>query len=91
MFANDETMKKYSEKVQVTLDYSDLLNIVDALITHIEELIEIKGPSILILNSIARAERLNELLKKADFDHWDSEKFEQLRSQANRNEERKRN
>lgn len=84
-------MKKYSEKVQVALDYSDLINIVGALITHIEKLIEIKGPSILILNSIARAERLNELIKKADFDHWESEKFEQLRNQVNRNEEWKRN
>lgn len=84
-------MKKYSEKVQVNLNYSDLLNIVGALITHIEKLIEIKGPSIIILNCIARAEKLNELLKKAGFDHWESEKFEQLRSQANRIEEWKRN
>lgn len=76
-----------ANKVQVALHYSDLLDIVGALITHIEKLIELKGPSILILNSIARAERLNELLKKADFDHWEPEKFEQLRSQANRNEE----
>ena len=84
-------MKEYSEKVQVTLDYSDLLNIVNALIFHIEKLIKIKGPSILILNSIARAERLNELLKKANFDHWESKKFKQLRNQVNRIEEWKRN
>lgn len=84
-------MKEYSDKVQVALHYSDLLDIVGALITHIEKLIEIKGPSIIILNCIARAERLNELLKEADFDHWESEKFEQLRSQANRIEEWKRN
>jgi len=84
-------MKKYSDKVQVTLDYSDLLNIVNALIFHIEKLIKIKGPSILILNSIARAERLNELLKKANFDHWESKKFKQLRNQVNRIEEWKRN
>jgi len=84
-------MKKYSDKVQVTLDYSDLTNIVNALIFHIEKLIKIKGPSILILNSIARAERLNELLKKANFDHWESKKFKQLRNQVNRIEEWKRN
>ena len=76
-------MKEYSEKVQLDLDYSDLSDIVSSLITQIEALIKIKGPSILILNRIDRAERLNELLKKEDFDHWTSEKFEQLRNQAN--------
>lgn len=71
-------MKDYAEKVQLELDYSDLSDIVGSLITRIERMIEIKGPSVLIKKSIERAEKLNQLLKKENFDCWEDDKFLEL-------------
>ena len=83
-------MKEYSDKLNVEMSYTDLSDIVRALLLKTDKMLELEGPAILIRNTIARAERLNELLKAEEFDHWTEERFQQQKDACNKMEERKR-
>lgn len=72
-------MKDYSEKIKLELTYSDLSEIVGALVFQVERMKELNCSSVMLEPYIKRAENLNHLLEKEEFNHWCKEKFSELR------------
>lgn len=82
-------MKQYSDKVSIEMTYTDLSDIVQSLLFKAEKILEIKGPAIIIRNTIDKARKLNNILKAEQFNYWEESKFQQLEELCDKMEEDK--
>lgn len=75
-------MVESSTKVILEVSCAELFEVVASLIVRANTFIDIKAPIELINETISRAEKFNEVLKQAHYDHWSREKFVELKGRA---------
>lgn len=66
--------------LKLELSCSELFEVVNALIGRAEKLLSMDAPEALVLTTISRAEKLNEVLKDATYDHRTEDTFTRLRT-----------
>jgi hypothetical protein len=70
------------DKLCIEISYSELFEMVTAMINRAEVLVNMRAPRVMVNQTIHRAEKFNKILKKAGYDHWVKEKFIDLKEKA---------
>ena len=76
-------MVEKTDEVRLELTYAELFEVVNALLGRAQKLISMKAPQQMVLITLSRAEKLNDILVKGDYDCWTAEMFEGLKKQVN--------
>ena len=75
-------MVESSEKLNIEVSYGELFEMVSALIMRAETFISMTAPKVLTIQTIERAQKFNEILKKGGYDHWTREKFIEMKAKV---------
>ena len=66
----------------IEISRSELFEMVTAMVNRAETLVKMRAPKIMVSQTIHRAEKFNKLLKKSGYDHWEKEKFVELKARV---------
>lgn len=66
----------------IEISRAELFEMVTALVNRAETLVSMRAPKIMVNKTIQRAEKFNRILKKSGYDHWEKEKFIDLKEKA---------
>ena len=74
--------REYSDTLTIEMSGSELFEMVTALISRAEMFIDRRAPKAVVNLTISRAEKFNQILKGSGYDHWEDEKFMNLKARA---------
>ena len=66
----------------IEVSRSELFEMVTAMVNRAETLVKMRAPKVVVNMTIHRAEKFNKILKKSGYDHWEKEKFIDLKEKA---------
>lgn len=70
------------DTLMIEISRSELFEMVTAMVNRAETLVKMRAPKVMVRNTIHRAEKFNKILKKSGYDHWEKEKFIELKEKA---------
>lgn len=66
----------------IEVSRSELFEMVTAMVNRAETLVNMRAPKVMVNQTIHRAEKFNKILKKSGYDHWEKDKFIDLKEKA---------